>query len=69
MSYLALITLLGADTRSRKRKHSNGVDPDPPGGGRHVPQHQIPLISDRSQNRGDPKVGKNEEQVEQPTVG
>jgi len=72
MSYHPLITLLGAEVGSRKRKNSNGVDSgncSPPGYGQHVPQYQIPRIPDGSQNRGDSDVGAKEEQVEQPAVG
>ena len=59
---------------SRKRKNSSGVDDsgdDPAsGGGRHVPQRQIPPILNRSQDRGASEVDRNErrEQAEKPAV-
>jgi len=71
----ALTTSLGTEIGFRKWKNSSGVDDSrsssPSGYGRRIPQHQIHLIPDPSQNRGDLRMdgNGNGERVEQSAVG
>ena len=79
----ALTTSLGTEIGPRKRKNSGNINN--PGGahdsssvyGRHVLQHQIPSVPNRSQNRRDSEVdwnwngngNGNGDQAERPAVG
>ena len=59
---------IGTEISPRERKDSSEVDNSGDGSlsgyGRHVFQRDLPLISDRSQNRGIPKADKNGDPME-----